>query len=929
MACLLSFAISAYDLRCELLSQPCGIDNTTPRLGWKLSTPHNGARQTAYQIMAASRPELLSEGNADLWDSGKVPSAQSQWVAYQGKQLASRSVVYWQVRVWDENDKPSDWAKGAKFTVGILDKGLWQGRYIGMPRDNRQVQPMLHRTFQCKEAGKEAYLHVSTLGYHEVYVNGSKVGDDVLAPAVVEFTKRHQSMTYEIGNMLREGRNDIVIWLGGGWYDGKAPGVRPGGPYVMAQIDQCDDGEWQTLVCTDASWHARPSGYYNNGTTAEGRFGGEVVRAAELLPDLDAETLDKAQWSQVSVLEGVDNEITPMMCEPNRIMLQVQPQSIRRFSDDVWMVDMGRSIVGWTSIRMGHLKEGQNVTISYCDMLGLNGDFEYGVFSDQYVASGKGEETFCNKFNYHAYRYMKIKGLGKQPALSDIAGYGISTGYQTESAFVCNDDDINAIHDMVHYTLRCLTQSGYMVDCPHLERQGYGGDGNASILAAQIQYDMYPLYRNWLQAYGDAQGEDGRVPHVAPTPWPCGGGPFWCAFIANAPWRTYQQYGDERILQRYYPNMKRYLQYARQYMPDGLLRLENRWPSSRLGHWYLGDWALPNEEHQLHTESIDDVNSCSMSMVLGIMEKVAEVLGEDEDRKEYGRQRDSINQLIHQTFYVKHDATYANGLQLDMAFPLLVDATPEKLVPKVGKSLRETTYGRFDGHMFTGLVGVPILTQWLTKSGDSQLMYDMLKQRGFPGYLYMIENGASTTWEHWNARRSRIHNCYNGIGSWFYEALAGIVADERQPGYRHFHVRPQMADGISFVRCLKPTPYGNITVDWKLNASTFDITVEVPAGTTATVECPASLKAVKAAMPPTGLIRYGLVYSENDREKRADAPAREYDPTQPIELQSGKYRLVYTLARPSGKMANRHAWIETIPKKKEKKAILTWTPNQK
>ena len=118
-------AFTAYDLRCELLHQPCGINTTTPALSWKLTQDHNGVRQSAYQILAATNPELLTEDKADLWNSGRVESDQSIWVPYAGKPLESRSVVYWQVKVWDENGKGGDWARGAWFSVGILDKSLW------------------------------------------------------------------------------------------------------------------------------------------------------------------------------------------------------------------------------------------------------------------------------------------------------------------------------------------------------------------------------------------------------------------------------------------------------------------------------------------------------------------------------------------------------------------------------------------------------------------------------------------------------------------------------------------------------------------------------------------------------------------------------------------------------------------------------------
>lgn len=892
-------ALSAYDLRCEMLHQPLGINTTTPSLSWKLTLDHNGVRQSAYQILAASRPELLTEEKADLWNSGRVESSQSVWVPYAGRPLTSRSVVYWQVRVWDENGKSGDWARGARFSVGILDKTLWQGKYIGMQREDRKVQPLLMSLFECLDTKAPTFLHISTLGYHEVYLNGERVGSDVLAPAVVEFSKRHQAMTYDITGKLSEGRNDVVIWLGGGFYDNpKIVGVSEGGPYVLAQIDQQEaSGEWKTLVATDDTWGARASGYYDDGIAGAWAFGGELVKASELLPDFSIETLDAVAWESCATMDIPAQQITPMMCEPNHIMMEIQPKKVWRFDEKRWMIDMGQSIVGWTRIRLGRLRKGQRVVISYCDMLGLNGDFEQGVFTDQYIASGEGEEYFQNKFNYHAYRFIKIEGLERQPQLADVAGMLVHTGYQNEASFVCNDKDLQAIHDMVHYTFRCLTLGGYMVDCPHLERQGYGGDGNASILAAQLQYDLYPLYRNWLQGYTDAQGDDGEVPHVGPAFWQCGGGPFWCAFIANAPWQTYLQYGDLRLLQWYYPNMKRYLDYAERYMPDGLLRVENRWPSTRRKDWFLGDWALPNEEHQTDTTSINLVNSCSMSWVYGIMSATAELLGKSDEASELKDKQTAINRRIHATYFNKKSATYAQGLQLDECFPLFVGAVPEELRQKVNNALKRETYERFDGHLFAGLVGVPIVTQWCTRAGNVQLMADMLRQHSFPGYLYMIDNGATTTWEHWNAQRSRIHNCYNGIGSWFYQALAGIEGDPAEPAYRHFFIRPQLPDSLSFVRATKPTPYGNIAIDWKRSASSFDLRLTVPAGTRATVLCPEALQAVSVELAPGRLNRTGLVFNEKERNRKPDPEPVKFDPKEPVELASGTYRLIYRLRK--------------------------------
>ena len=322
-------ALTAYDLRCEMLHQPCGINTTTPALSWKLKGDHNGVRQLAYQILAASRPELLTEEKADLWNSGRVESGQSIWVTYAGRSLESRSVVYWQVKVWDENGKSGDWARGAKFSVGILDKTLWQGKYIGMERTDRKVQPLLYKTFECEDTKSPAFLHISTLGYHEIYLNGERIGDDVLTPSVVEYSKRHQAMTYSLKGRLRKGRNDLVVWLGGGFYDNpKIVGVHEGGPYVLAQIDQQREGSWQTLVATDDTWQARGSGFYDDGIAGAWTFGGELVNAAELLPDFYAPTLDAVSWQKVNVMDIPEQQITPMMCEPNKIMMEVQAQQV-------------------------------------------------------------------------------------------------------------------------------------------------------------------------------------------------------------------------------------------------------------------------------------------------------------------------------------------------------------------------------------------------------------------------------------------------------------------------------------------------------------------------------------------------------------------------------------------------------------------------
>ena len=197
--CNISQAVTrTTDLRCEMLNSPKGIDNTCPGLSWKLKIDHNGACQTSYQIIAASAPNLLNEKDADLWNTGKVKSDQSLWVHYAGKALSSRSLVYWKVRIWDETNNASPWSEEASFGIGLLNITDWKAKYIGAQRKDSTASPLLHKTFQCNDPSKKSFLHINTLGFHEVYLNGKRISDDVLVPAVSEFSKRSLSMTYDV-----------------------------------------------------------------------------------------------------------------------------------------------------------------------------------------------------------------------------------------------------------------------------------------------------------------------------------------------------------------------------------------------------------------------------------------------------------------------------------------------------------------------------------------------------------------------------------------------------------------------------------------------------------------------------------------------------------------------------------------------------------
>ena len=297
--------------------------------------------------------------------------------------------------------------------------------------------------------------------------------------------------------------------------------------------------------------------------------------------------------------------------------------------------------------------------------------------------------------------------------------------------------------------------------------------------------------------------------------------------MVQAPWRTYVNFGDKRPLERFYPAMKHWLDYVDAYSVDGILK---QWPNLDYRYWYLGDWAAPEGVDVNDPVSIDLVNNCALCQSYLELEQIAKWLGEPADAVRFRLRYEELARIIHNRFYRPETGLYGSGSQLDMVYPLLVGVVPEDLVPEVVEKLKERTETLYNGHLATGLVGIPVITEWATRAHEADWLCSLLRQKDYPGYLYMIEQGATGVWEEWDGGRSRLHNCYNGIGSWFYEALGGIVPLE--PGCREVLIEPQVPEGLDWVKVVRDTPYGIISVE--RNGKT--LCVSLPVGISARIQ---------------------------------------------------------------------------------------------
>ncbi len=346
-------AAEVANLRCEYRENPLGIDVAKPRLSWVIEdrgqkSEVRGQMQTAYQILVARSHELLAKDQGDLWDSGKVESDQSVHVEYAGKPLASGMHCFWKVRVWLQTSdlRPptsSSWSEPAHWSMGLLKPEAWSAKWLRSQEEDVNASPWLRKSFDLSAVPARASVYVNIAGYTELYVNGQKVGTDVLTPAVSDHNRQVFYNTYDITPLLKKGRNAIGLWLGRGWANGV--------PLVRAELHAEVDGKpW--LLGTDASWKTRVSHYQWIGKRKWGDFGGERVDANAAVPDWSRETFDDSSWTNALETDAPKGEAVTQQAPLNRIGKEITAVAVTDIGGGKLEIDFGTALAGWLRLKM-------------------------------------------------------------------------------------------------------------------------------------------------------------------------------------------------------------------------------------------------------------------------------------------------------------------------------------------------------------------------------------------------------------------------------------------------------------------------------------------------------------------------------------------------------------------------------------------------
>ena len=826
-------------LQCEYLTDPLGIDTPTPRFTWQiLDTAHTrGQKQTGYQVLVASAPALLARDKGDIWDSGQVESAQSTLVPFAGSKLTSGEDCYWKVRVFDQEMKPSAWSATGRFSMGLLNGADWTGPWIKHPTASKDKHIWFRKTLSLPDQPASAFIYVASVGYHELYVNGQKIDTRVLAPALTDLNKRVLYVTYDITSALKAGDNCIAIWTGPGWsryeYFQTWPALR-------VQLNGKMTGGGAFSLASDTTWRCHESGSQDIGGCKYTDHGGEQIDARAYDPDWNTAGFDDHGWAQATPA-SVDLILSAQMIEPSRIIATIPARTIS--GTGPYKADLGTNFSGWISVTMNGQTAGDIVTFQVSDNPGTVQAFGQKSI---YLCKG-GTETFQNRFNYTAGRYLTITGLRNKPRLGDITGHPIGTGLERVGRFSCSSDLFNRIYETDLWTWRSTTVEGYTEDCPHRERLGYGEEQFATAWGIGLpNYRSGAFYTKVVRDWCDVQEPDGWINHTAPQVNYHYGGPMWSSAPLNISWEFYKTCGDRQILADSYATDKAWLDFLAAHVADGLLQ-PYRTNYNRGGN-FLGDWAEPYEPGDpLKGKEFGTTpqallfNNCVYAMNLRTFVEIARILGKSDDVAAYSARLAGLKPKIQARFFNPEENTYFDSRQVHLAFPMFAGITPDDVRPKVFANFEKESL-QTRPYLDMGSSGLPVLLKFLIEDAErNDILFADLSKTTEPGYGYFLSQGETTWPEYWDDRcPSRIHTCYTGIAAWFIKGLGGIREDPGHYGYQSFIIKPALAGDLTFASAQTESLYGKIVSRWERKDGAVRLSIAVPVNSTATVYVPAT-----------------------------------------------------------------------------------------
>ncbi|WP_199433451.1 glycoside hydrolase family 78 protein [Qaidamihabitans albus] len=831
--------------RAEHHDEPFGIGENRPRISWQVDTDVPGWSQSAYEI------EVVDPGTDETATTGRVESAESVLVPWGHAALGSRARRRVRVRVWGEGgDAPSAWSPVLHLETGLLAAGEWTASFVapaGVSRDGSdEAPPLLRHEFTVSRTVASARLYATALGLYELELNGERVGDQAFAPGWTSYGHRLRYQTFDVTAGLRQGRNALGSWLADGWYRGRlgfGGGTRDiygDTVALLAQLEiRYEDGTSET-VGTGPGWRAA-----TGPIRLASIYDGERYDARRELPGWSEPGFDDTDWSPVRVLRRDLSTLVAPTGPPVRCTEELRPAAVLTSPSGRTILDFGQNLVGRLRIRVDGAA-GSTVRLRHAEVL-QDGELyvrplRNAEATEEYVLRGEGERVWEPRFTFHGFRYAEVTGDAEP---GEVTARVYHTDMRRTGTFRCSDPLIERLHENVVWSMR----GNFLeipTDCPQRdERLGWTGDIQVFAPTAAYLYDCAGMLGSWLRDLAADQLPDGTVPFFVPViPAPRWIPPFPAAVWGDAavltPWELYQRFGDTGVLRAQYDSAKAWVDRVTAQAGD-----DHLWETGK----QLGDWLDPSAPADDPADAKADrhlVATAYYARSTAVLAETAAVLGHRRDHEHYTELARAVAGAFVRR-WVRPSGLLHNDAQTSYALALRFGLIPEgRQREAAGRRLAELV--RDEGHRIaTGFAGTPVICDALADTGQLDTAYALLTQRECPSWLYPVTRGATTIWERWDSllpdgtvnpgeMTSFNHYALGAVADWLHRTVAGLAPAE--PGYRRLLVRPRPGAGLTHAAATHETPYGRASVSWRAEHGELAVDVDVPAGSTATVDLP-------------------------------------------------------------------------------------------
>ena len=732
-------------------------------------------------------------------------------------------------------------------TVFDLDNASWITDETPLPEKDSlfyltHPAPVFRKEFTSKENIENATLFITAAGYYEATINGERIGKNILDPAWTDFSKRIFVSEYDITSQINENENCLGVTLGNGFYNplplrkwgrrNLRTDLSIGKPTVIAKLlITYKNGETDEII-TDNTWK------YNYGPIQKNSvYIGVAYDATKEIKGWKTNGFDDNQWSSAVVNNGPGGELQKAFFPPVQITKTLTPAAITSPEKNVYVVDMGVNFTGTFKMKLSG-KKGDTINYRFGERIYDDGSLnpmttvigqikrkgtggpgapDIAWQTDSYVI-GDNEAWFQPPFTYHTYRYIEILGLKQKPKTQDIQGLMFHTNVENSNAFSSSSDLLNSIQEISERSFLTNLIS-VQSDCPAREKFGYGGDLNATSESYINNFDMKGIYTKTVYDWVDAM-KDSTFVDTAPFTGVEYCGISWESAYLTTQYYLYLYYNDTDFVKEMYEKNNKWMDKVARIHPEGMVNK-----------------GLSDHE-SLEPVPVQLTGTSHYMQCAEIMETFAKVMNDKESELKYAKLAAQLKDIVKTKFW---DAPVTKKINRQTLFSTLLyhNIIPENELEAAKDSLQKAINNGPARHLNTGIFGTKYALEAISKNISPNTVFDIVNSKAYPGWGFMVDNGATTLWETWkesDGTFSNNHPMFGSISEWFYRWLGGIQPNPKYPGFKKFILTPFIPKGLTYVNTQYNSPFGTIVSNWKQDTDgTKTYNLVIPAKSSAQV----------------------------------------------------------------------------------------------